>query len=313
MNGLRKFVSLFDGRKDAYGTGEGRWVKKKVTETAFYNHLYGYGTGLGIAPLMDDGTVKFAAIDLDEPDFDAAREMQVYLPGTSWVERSRSGNAHVWVFFNDPIAAWVVRGIMKEAILGAGKGAVEIFPKQDALMAGMLGNYINLPYYRGSERPVLKPGTDEPMPFVDFADKATASRNDPIAWRRRAEWLMIRPPEKREPSGIEFGEQPSLHICAEHIIAEREHNPVMEGHRSVVYFSLAKMLLNYEGFDEDEAWHMMELVNQASPDALSGSELRRIFNNAHRGKFTSTGCDDVLMQPYAHPDCPIAFPKRSNT
>jgi hypothetical protein len=37
-------------------------------------------------------------------------------------------------------------------------------------------------------------------------------------------------------------------MCAEHIIANRESNPVMEGHRNVVYFCLAKQLLNYEGF-----------------------------------------------------------------
>lgn len=305
----------------AFGTGKGEWIKRPPRREDFERHLRGEGPGIGIPPLRYDGNVWFAAIDLDEPDFEAAREMQGFLPGTAWIEKSRSGNAHVWAFFSEPIEAWIVRGIMKEAILAAGKGAVEIFPKQDKLLEGMLGNYINLPYH-GESRPVLR---DDPEPMEDhwhpdlqaarerdakeygldeFLDLACVERSDPEEWRKRARWLLLAPPEQREKSS-EFGEQRQLHMCAEWIVAQRDENPVVEGHRAAVFFALAKMFSNYEGFDSDEALGMMKLVNESSPDPVPESELRRILRNAERGRFTSTDCDNPLVAPYVHPDCPI--------
>jgi hypothetical protein len=51
---------------------------------------------------------------------------------------------------------------------------------------------------------------------------------------------------------------------------------------------------------------MLRELNASSPDPISDYELKRILGNAERGEYTSTGCDDPLFQPYAHPDCPIA-------
>jgi hypothetical protein len=317
---IEQFAALFQGRDDAYGTGEGRWVKKPVTLAHYEAHLRGFAKGLGIAPLVDDGTINFAAIDLDEPDFDAALEMQEFLPGPSFIERSRSGNAHVWVFFEEPVEAWPIRGILKEATLAAGKAAVEVFPKQDRLFPELrtefrpeLGNYINLPFH-GDERPILQPveGDDEvrlePITLEEFLHDvlSVGGLNVPRHWVKRAEWLQISPPEERLKDRAEFGTQETLHMCAEHIIAHREENPVLKGHRNVVYFSLAKQLLNYKYFDDDEAWYFLKLVADASPDRTTEHELRRIFNNAKMKGMTSTGCDDPLMSPYVHPDCPIA-------
>jgi hypothetical protein len=79
--------------------------------------------------------------------------MQEYIPGTSFIERSRSGNAHVWVFFSEPLEAWVAMGILKEATSGGGKQHVEVFPKNHDFAKVKLGNYINLPYH-GSDRPI---------------------------------------------------------------------------------------------------------------------------------------------------------------
>lgn len=300
---VRTFASLFAGRTDAYGTGKGQWVKQAPLWHVYRNHLLGRGPGLGIAPLLDNGTVNFAAIDLDEPDFEAAFEMADFIPSKAWVEKSRSGNAHVWVFFNEPIDAWLVRGIMKEAILAAGKSAVEIFPKQDFLRDGMVGNYINLPYH-GESRPVVCYNA-EPYPLGKFLNEALENRSDIRSWQRRGKFLLIEPPETRHESG-EFGAQKELHMCAEWIIANRDENPVTEGHRAVVFFSLAKMLSNWESSTPEESLRLMELVNESSPDPVDSSELKRILNNVQRGEFKSTGCDDPLMAPYVHPDCKIA-------
>lgn len=310
-----RFARLFDGLKVAFGTGKGEWVKRPLRPEDWLKHLQGQGPGIGVAPLRPDNTVMFAAIDLDEPDFEAAREMQTYIPGTSWVERSRSGNAHVWVFFSDPLEAWVAMGILKEATFAAGKQYVEVFPKNHDFAKVKLGNYINLPYH-GEQRPILKwigpeqPGPDDEAGFVqrellEFVTDAENTLSDPEDWRKRAQWLQINSPDDRE-STTEFGTQAHLHMCAEHVISG-DAGPITEGHRSVVYFSLAKMLTNWEQVDHDEVVDILRSVNEMSrPDDIPDGELLRIIGNAERGQFTSTGCDDPLFAPYAHPDCPIA-------
>jgi hypothetical protein len=240
--------------------------------------------------------------------------MQDYIPGVSWLEKSRSGNAHVWVFFKEPLEAWVAMGVLKEATLAAGKQHVEVFPKNHDFAMVKLGNYINLPYH-GSSRPVL---LTTPYPEVGggvgeytlsgFLEAAEAGRNDPEDWRRKAKWLLISPPEARE-SRAQFGSQRNLHCCAEYVIANAEDNPVLEGHRASVFFALAKQLTNWEACDHDEALDLMRSVNEASPDSIPDSEVVRILGNAERGRFTSTGCDDPLFAPYADPACPIAHPR----
>ena len=111
-----RFRRLFDGLSTAFGTGKGEWVKRPPRPEDFVDHLNGHGPGIGIGPLRPDNTVKFAAIDLDEPDFEAARAMQQYIPGASWVERSRSGNAHIWVFFSEPIAILATIGSSRAGV-----------------------------------------------------------------------------------------------------------------------------------------------------------------------------------------------------
>lgn len=304
------FRKLFTGLDRAYGTGEGRWVHEPIKLAHYVDHLAGQGPGLGIAPLMDDGMVHFAAIDLDEPNFDLALQLAGLLPGHVWIDKSRSGNAHITAFFKEPIEGWVPRGIMREACRAVGKGKVEVFPKQDRLRAGMFGNYINLPLY-GKTRPVIWQTGDDgyliEYPLDLFCSEALEKRNDPEDWRKRARWLMIPSPDEREAGQHhEHGTAPFLHMCCEHIIEHREDNPVLEGYRAVVYFCMAKQLANASAFDHDESLQLMALVNDASPDPIPESELKRILFNAERGRFTSTGCDDPLFAPYAHPDCPIA-------
>lgn len=303
-------MRLHQGLETSYGTGKGGWVHDAPTEEVFAEHLNGVGDGLGIAPLRQDATVSFAAIDLDEPDFESAVVMASLLPGPAFIERSRSGNAHILVYFKEPIDAWVPRGIMREATAAVGKRHVECFPKQDRLRIGMVGNYINLAYF-GSERPILdafklKSGEQRPLALEQFLDAAESSLNQGKDWMKRAHWLGIPSPDERESEGREFGTQSVLHICAEHVLANRETNPVTEGHRAVVYFCLSKMLANCNQYTSEEALMLLGLINDASPDPITESEMRRIYFNAERGQFTSTGCDDPLFAPYAHPDCKIA-------
>ena len=310
MSEVERFAALFDGLKIAFGTGKGEWVKRPLVRGDWEDHLAGRGPGIGIAPLRPDNTVAFAAIDLDEPDFDAAREMQQYIPGTSWVERSRSGNAHVWVFFSGPCPAWLAMGVLREATLAAGKKGVEVFPKNHDFARVQLGNYINLSYH-GDSRKVLTNIEGQPAwtySAEEFVTYAEQGRNDPKDWERRAALMQIGPPKPRSEQA-EHGTQKNLHVCAEHVISG-EAGPIPDGHRNAVFFMLAKCLTNWEQTDHEETLDILRSVNTDLCDPPeSDREIRRILTNVERARYTSTGCDDPLVAQFAHPDCPISNPR----
>jgi hypothetical protein len=300
-----RFAALFDGLKIAHGTGKGEWVKRPLRTEDWVKHLQGHGPGIGVAPLREDNTVSFAAIDLDEPDFDAAREMQKYIPGPSFVERSRSGNAHVWVFFDKACPAWLAMGVLKEAVLAAtNRKDVEVFPKNHDFERVRLGNYINLPYH-GNNRPVLG-ALDAPYALQDFISTAEGQRNDPEKWRVRAEFMQLTPPSERTQRST-FGDRRHLHSCAGRII-DGEAGPIVEGTRNAVFFMLAKCLMNWEQYETaDEVITTLLEVNRDLCDPPEReSEIRRIVGNVAQGQYTSTGCDDPLVEQYADPECPIA-------
>lgn len=153
MQGTEFFKALFAGATGAHGL----WHPKKgpstrrlpATEQDWLNHLTGI-CGIGMIPVRVGATCVFAAIDIDVDTIDHAELAQkvkaLGLPLT--ICRSKSGGAHAYIFFEEPgkmVAPVRKRMAMYAASLGYPKA--EIFPKQDALLEGDVGNWINLPYY----------------------------------------------------------------------------------------------------------------------------------------------------------------------
>ena len=62
---LELFMGLFSGRKDVYGSVEGKSNKEPVTEELYRQHLEGKKS-LGVYPLLDDATCNFFAVDIDK-------------------------------------------------------------------------------------------------------------------------------------------------------------------------------------------------------------------------------------------------------
>lgn len=318
-------MKLFAGRRDIYGVAKGT-VERNVKgdwnpvfwEELVKRHLEGVESAdLGIYLVRDDNTVTFAAIDIDEPDFELAQEVAETIPdATAWIERSRSGNYHVFVFFDEPLEAWAARAVLRGIIIACGRPDLEIFPKQDALREGMVGNYISAPWH-GEERPVIwgvwaadkgerGQSDEEPMPrhlFLGLANEKH-NRTRAEAWRRRGRALGGKPRTEVRENG--FGERNSLHICADYILKHRDDNPIAEGHRATVLFNVAKMYANCVHYNEDETRSIVQAINEAGSSPIPEREVSRFVKNAHEGGFTSTGCDDPLMMPYVSPECKIA-------
>jgi hypothetical protein len=159
----------FPGRTDTFGLYAGGpsvrplRAKSPISEKDYYLHIKGDKFHrIGIYPIVD-GCVKWAMTDVDELDRAtnivdwakaraAVNTIVFYLKENGLhphVEISKSKGYHIWIFFNEPILAGVVRSILKNIIKKAGEKDREIFPKQAETRDGF-GNFAALPLHGGS-------------------------------------------------------------------------------------------------------------------------------------------------------------------
>ena len=129
----------------------------ELNETAIENHLRGHLV-VGIYPMLPDDTCHFLAMDFDKADWQkdvtTVREVCLEFMVPISVERSRSGKgSHVWFFFDHPVSASLVRKFGTALLTCAMNKRHDIpftsydrlFPSQDTMPKGGLGNLIALP------------------------------------------------------------------------------------------------------------------------------------------------------------------------
>ncbi|MGA9176297.1 MAG: DEAD/DEAH box helicase family protein [Desulfobacterales bacterium] len=128
-----------------------------MDEDVIENHLRG-NIVVGIYPMLPDETCCFLAMDFDETDWQkdisVLRDVCIEFNIPFAVERSRSGKgAHVWFFFENRLSAALARKF-GTALLTCSMGRRHeirfksydrLFPSQDTLPKGGLGNLIALP------------------------------------------------------------------------------------------------------------------------------------------------------------------------
>jgi superfamily II DNA or RNA helicase len=196
------FGALFAARTDVYAirfdnqrTGKSGWVPAvrggwqkgvrhedrdylPLTPQVLAAHLKGE-VHVGLYPLLDGDRCWWLAADFDGPEamldalmyVKAGRALQVPVA----LEVSRSGvGAHAWVFFTSPVPAEMARrlgtGLLREAIGLRGRMTLasydRLFPSQDLLPAGGVGNLIAAPLFKPARdngaTVFLDPGTLEP-------------------------------------------------------------------------------------------------------------------------------------------------------
>lgn len=181
---INRFITLFRGRGDCYGSDEGGCVRKPLDKEVFTKHLEG-SSGIGVYPAVP-AKVPFCVwgcSDIDVEDLPAARLLQrtLELAGiVSWVERSRSKGYHVWVFASEPVPAETMRRALLVVHQVADYPAKEVNPKQSDVSTHKVGNYVRLPYLGGlvttPSRRVILDENDEPMPLDVFVELAITSR-----------------------------------------------------------------------------------------------------------------------------------------
>lgn len=120
-------------------------------------HLRGEITA-GVFPMLEDETCYFLAIDFDDGEWQkdilTIRKICIELNITCAVERSRSGSgAHMWFFFEEKISAYIARQFGTALLTYAMEKRYQLsfssydrlFPNQDYMPKGGLGNLIALP------------------------------------------------------------------------------------------------------------------------------------------------------------------------
>jgi superfamily II DNA or RNA helicase len=220
------FGALFAARTDVYAvrfdnrrTGKQGWVpavrggwRKGVrhedrdylplTAEVLAAHLKGE-VHIGLYPLLDGDKCWWLTADFDGPEamFDAlmyvkaGRALQVPVA----LEVSRSGvGAHAWVFFTSRVPAELARrlgtGLLREAMALRGKMSLasydRLFPSQDLLPTGGVGNLIAAPLFRPARQngrtlfldlATLEPHTDQ------WAYLSTLGRMTPQELKRAAD------------------------------------------------------------------------------------------------------------------------------
>lgn len=208
---LERFARLFSGYENVYGqySVDSAVVteKGKVDGSAWTNrgspdwrkHLEGK-LGLGIIPLKIDNTVLFGAIDVDiyKGLNHVHIEKKIDRLGLPLVVcRSKSGGAHLYVFFKEPIKASVVISQLSEWASVLGFGGSEIFPKQkERLSPNDIGNWINLPYFGGNLSPRYAIGDGDKLSLEQFLDFAEKRMVDPKLFKQIDVTPLENPPEE---------------------------------------------------------------------------------------------------------------------
>jgi hypothetical protein len=147
---LRRYAKLFCHRQDIYALqkrdGSYFLVRKPITGDLLCRHLEGELT-CGWYALGHNNTVRWTALDADEEDglgtLQHAWEILIDLNIAAYLEDSRRGG-HLWVFV-EPVAAFVMRALLKQVLDQLEVDEVEIYPRQDELTDGGVGSLVRGP------------------------------------------------------------------------------------------------------------------------------------------------------------------------
>ncbi len=152
----------FLARHDRVGDGR-QWKSVVDVSLAIREHVRGR-MRLALSPFFLDGNhIKWAMIEAENHGTGAvpaplstARTIQTEIEkclgsGTAWIEVSKGGNYHIWIFFSEPMPARDVRVLLRHVVREAKCPQTEIFPKQDRLEAEKIGNAVLLPFFGGED------------------------------------------------------------------------------------------------------------------------------------------------------------------
>lgn len=277
------FFELYKGLDRAYGcynlsnakTDVGKEKGRARTELGDYTvklwtqHLAGT-QGLGVVPIQDDGTCWWGAIDIDVYDLNLVElEATIRKLGLPLlVLRTKSGGAHLAVYFKEPVRCKLVRSKLYEFAIALGYGGVEIFPKQSMLASKKdVGNWLNMPYFdhKLTTRHCIFKG--KPLSTVQFLDLAYKVR------LTEEEFLSV----EVDVGGGDFDDGPP---CLQ-LITKNGGAP--EGTRNNTMFAVAVYCRNK--WEDDWQNKVEEFNSRIMTPPLKSKEIQTIVRSAGRKEY----------------------------
>jgi len=254
-------------RKDIKGkaVGKAATILQGPTVHDWGVHLEGKDPGLGVLPLCDDNKCLWGAIDVDIINLDHSKvEKDIETHGLPLVVcRSKSGGAHLYVFFKEPTAAEDVVEALSSWAGTLGFGGHEIFPKQTyRANENDIGNWLNMPYFGMADtlRYCVKDGKAQtPEVFLEWANSRKVSVSD----------ITI-----EDPDSELFEEGPP---CLKSI---EKMGGFPEGTRNEGMFSVCVYLM--KRFGEGWADHLLPYVQAMTDPALKMDELNALVKSAQK-------------------------------
>lgn len=282
---FRKYVDLFSGRTDCYGSWTGGCIRKPVTLDLFREHLNG-DTQIGIYPakvVNNQTVVTWGCTDIDVDDHDAALRIQKAFAMkdiVTWVEQTRKGY-HVWLFPNKPIDA----RIMREAFLVVHKVAevppTEVNPKQITLGDGQVGNYVRLPYPNdGSGIRTMIHEDKSKIDIYNFVNDASDTKVRPMQLQLLAEMW------KQAPT-------------------KTVTEPVRQSSHGIPWYKLSKStswLIRHNNPQQDRSGQLFHLACRCAQEGLSAGEIMSVLYDCDRrwGKYSKRHDQEKQLSNIVH-------------
>lgn len=292
---MRDFPTLFRGRDDAHGeyeslegrepTDRGKLVSKArslrapVTKELFQKHLTG-ADRLGIIPVMSNGECWWSCIDIDFYKLSGGKKLDYValakaVQGTNIViTRSKSGGAHLWLFFNTPVM-WLdahkyISGLAEklklwEAVSASKKEFLEhcdFFPKGFPDEKKNIGIWVNLPYFGDTCQGTGEDG-DETLSLGEFITLANNRLHTPAAIKSKA------------PKKVKSDAPPCIDFMRE--------NGVEEGHRNeaITHFAVYAK----QAFPDDWQDKVREFNDEHVNPPMRHDEVTVIIKSADQKDF----------------------------
>lgn len=155
------FSRIFQGSESAHGeyriteqkglkaVGKALTLKGYANVDHWIAHLNGE-IGLGVIPITTNSNCSWGAVDIDQYEGLDLELLAAKLPKELILCRSKSGGAHIFIFTTTPVPAQLIRKKLALVAKAVGHPNAEIFPKQDKLNEGDIGNWINMPYFNAT-------------------------------------------------------------------------------------------------------------------------------------------------------------------
>src|ERR1700733_5295996 len=224
---LQTFRALFVAREDAHAVLRGNQpvaVREPLSDKVLAAHFAGECRA-GTYLIKLDGKTPFLALDVDVQKKKLVKRILKRLRKRkvkAYVERSKSKGFHIWIFFDKPLRAIKPRQYAKLLLRGLDASKIEVFPKQDEVREGGLGNCIWLPLF----------GRDVSEDRTVFLDRHFAPLDNQWSLlqsiRRTPRKLIIEACRQTEPEAKEFSKS-----------SNSAGEPITEGERNTTLPRLA--------------------------------------------------------------------------